>query len=327
MMAEKSLRIWCNAKFPDDLSRALERSVAPHALVWSSNSQKSNLATVGPDEDARSADIVYGQPHPEDVIHSSTMRWVHLTTAGYTRYDNDEVRNALRARGAVLTNSSTVFADPCAEHILSFMLCAARALPPAIVNDATAHGWPYMELRSAPCLLRGQSAVLVGFGAIARRLIELLAQFQMNLSAVRRSVHGDEPVRTFASSQLDDAIADADHIINILPAAAGTTAVFNAARFARMKRGAIFYNVGRGDTVDQDALCDALESGKVRGAYLDVTTPEPLPSDHRLWKVPNCWITPHVAGGHDREAQVNVEHFVSNFGKFVRGNELRDRIL
>src|SRR5690349_2759394 len=196
MMAEETFKIWCNAKFSDDLSRELERSVAPHVLVWSSNSQKSNLATVGPDPDARSADAIYGQPHPEDVVQSTTLRWVHLTTAGYTRYDNDEVRNALRARGVVLTNSSTVFADPCAEHILAFMLCGARALPRAIVNDATVHQWPYMELRHAPRLLRGQSAVLVGFGAIARRLIELLAPFEMRLSAVRRSVRGDEPVPT-----------------------------------------------------------------------------------------------------------------------------------
>src|SRR4051794_33169584 len=327
MMAEKSLRIWCNAKFDEDLSRELERAVAPHTLVWSSNSQKSNLATVGPDPDARSADVVYGQPHPEDVIDSTTMRWVQLTTAGYTRYDNDEVRNALRARGAVMTNSSTVFADPCAEHILSFMLCAARALPPAIVNDATAHQWPYMELRHAPRLLRGQSAALVGFGAIARRLIELLAPFQMNLSAVRRTVRGDELVRTFASSQIEEAIADTDHVINILPAAEGTAAMFNASRFASMKPGAVFYNVGRGDTVDQDALCDALESGQVGAAYLDVTTPEPLPSEHGLWKAPNCWITPHIAGGHREEMRVNMEHFLDNFRRFVNGRHLLDRIV
>jgi len=322
-----TLKIWCNAKFSDALTSELTQALAPHQLIWSSSLHKSNLATSGPDPDARSADIIYGQPHPEDLIHSTSLKWIHLTTAGYTRFDNDAVRNALKARGAMLTNSSSVFADPCAEHILAFMLCGARALPPAIVNDANEHKWLFSELRSAPRLLRGQSAVLVGFGAIARRLIELIAPFEMNLATVRRSVHGDEPIRTFASSQIDEALAYADHVINILPAAQGTNAIFNAQRFARMKRGAIFYNVGRGDTVDQDALCDSLESGHIAGAFLDVTTPEPLPPDHRLWKVPNCWITPHIAGGHREEMRVNVEQFLENFRRFMKGGHLRDRVV
>jgi phosphoglycerate dehydrogenase-like enzyme len=322
-----TLKIWCNAKFSDELSRRLTDSVAPHQLIWSSSLHKSNLATSGPDPEARSADIIYGQPHPEDLIHSTTLKWIHITTAGYTRFDNDAVRNALRAREAILTNSSSVFADPCAEHILAFMLCGARALPPAIVNDAGEHKWLFTELRSAPRLLRGQSALLVGFGAIARRLIELLAPFEMKLSTVRRTVHGDEPIRAFASSQIDDALSDADHVINILPAAEGTSAMFNASRFARMRRGAIFYNVGRGDTVDQEALCDALESEQLAAAYLDVTTPEPLSPEHRLWKVPNCWITPHIAGGHREEMRANAEHFLENFRRFINGRHLRDRVV
>jgi phosphoglycerate dehydrogenase-like enzyme len=211
--------------------------------------------------------------------------------------------------------------------VLSFMLAQARQLPPMIVNDANVHGWPYLETRSTSRLLRGQSALLVGFGAIARRLIELLAPFQMNLSAIRRSVRGDESIKTFATAQLDDVLGEFDHVINILPAAAGTTKLFDAMRFARMKRSAIFYNVGRGDTVDQDALCDALESHHLAAAYLDVTSPEPLPPDHRLWRVPNCWITPHIAGGHERELEVNAAHFLDNFRRFVNDRHLLDRIV
>ena len=133
-------------------------------------------------------------------------------------------------------------------------------------------------------------------------------------------------VCNYPIDQLDVWLPNADHVINILPAAPGTSGMFTAEQFSRMKRGAIFYNVGRGDTVDQQALCDALESGQIGAAYLDVTTPEPLPPDHRLWKAPNCWITPHIAGGHREEARVNVEHFVANFARFVRGEALVDRI-
>ncbi len=322
-----TLKIWCNAHLPDDLASHLEQSISPHEVIWSSALHKSNLAGGGTDLEARSADIIYGQPSPEDLISSTTLKWVHLTTAGYTRYDNDAVRHALKSRGAILTNSSSVFADPCAEHVLAFMLAQARLLPPMFVNDATVHGWPYLETRGGSKLLRGQSALLAGFGAIARRLVELLSPFEMTLTAVRRNVLGDEPIKTFPTSQLNEALADVDHVINILPAAPGTTKLFDAPCFSRMKRGAIFYNVGRGDTVDQDALCDALERKHLTAAYLDVTTPEPLPPEHRLWHVPNCWITPHTAGGHDREVQLNVAHFLENFRKFVNGRHLLDRIV
>ncbi|HEX3356275.1 MAG TPA: D-2-hydroxyacid dehydrogenase [Tepidisphaeraceae bacterium] len=326
-MAFSSLKIWCNAYIPNELLAELKRRLSPHQLIQSSDSQISNLASVGTNPEARGADVVYGQPHPEDVIHSTSLKWVHLTTAGYTRYDTDAMRKALRSRGAVMTNSSSMFADPCAEHALAFMLCAARCLAPMIVNDATKHEWPYLETRSEARLLRGQSALLVGFGAIARRMVELLSPFQMNLTAVRRTVQGDEPVPTIAVSRIEEALGDVDHVVNILPAADHTKQFFNATRFAKMRQGTTFYNIGRGDTVDQDALCDALESGHIRGAYLDVTTPEPLPPEHRLWSARNCWITPHTAGGYADEVRANIEHFVENFQRFVREEELRDRIV
>jgi phosphoglycerate dehydrogenase-like enzyme len=323
----KTLKIWCNAHLPEALAKHLEQSVAPHELVWSSSLHKSNLAGGGSDPQAREADIIYGQPSPQDLISSGSLKWVHLTTAGYTRYDTDELRSALNSRGAILTNSSTVFADPCAEHILGLMLAQARVLAPMFVNSATAHQWPYLETRAESRLLRGTSALLVGFGAIARRLVELLSPFEMKLAAVRRNVVGDEPIRVFPTTQLENVLDGFDHVINILPAALGTSKIFDGSRFARMKRGATFYNVGRGDTVDQDALCDALENGHLGAAYLDVTSPEPLPPEHRLWKAPNCWITPHTAGGHDREVEVNVEHFLDNLRRYLNARQLKDRVM
>jgi phosphoglycerate dehydrogenase-like enzyme len=321
------LTIWSNATFPPADTEILKAGIAPHRLIYADGSHASNLAVAGSDPESRNAEILFGQPHPDDLIHSTKLRWVHLTSAGYTRYDTDAVRAALKARGAIMTNSSSVFADPCAQHVLAFMLCAARNLAPAIVNDVTQHGWPYAELRYTSQLLTWQSATIVGYGAIARRLIEFLTPFQMKITAVRRSVRGDEVVPTVGVSQLDEVLSAADHVVNVLPSAEGTTHLFNRDRFSRMKRGAMFYNVGRGDTVDQNALCDALESGQLGGAHLDVTTPEPLPPEHRLWKVPNCYITPHVAGGHREELRVNVEHFLGNLRRFERGEVLRDRVV
>jgi phosphoglycerate dehydrogenase-like enzyme len=94
-----------------------------------------------------------------------------------------------------------------------------------------------------------------------------------------------------------------------------------------MKQGAVFHNIGRGTTVDQEALADALESGQLAAAWLDVTDPEPLADGHRLWSLENCFITPHTAGGHAFEAGSLVRHFLGNLRRFERGEQLVDQIM
>jgi phosphoglycerate dehydrogenase-like enzyme len=149
----------------------------------------------------------------------------------------------------------------------------------------------------------------------------------MNVIATRRSPRGDEAVRVVSHEQTDALIPEADHVINILPANAGTERFFTADRFARFKPGAVFYNVGRGTTVDQQALIAALYNGQVAAAYVDVTDPEPLPPDHLLWRAPNCFITPHTAGGHHDEFERLVEHFVHNIRRFEQNAELQDQVV
>ncbi|MEO6725182.1 MAG: NAD(P)-dependent oxidoreductase, partial [Blastocatellia bacterium] len=126
--------------------------------------------------------------------------------------------------------------------------------------------------------------------------------------------------------ELEKHLPLADHIINILPASAATRHFVNAELLAAMKPGALFYNIGRGSTVDQPALIAALESGKLAAAYLDVTEPEPLPPDHPLWTAPNCFITPHTAGGHIGERDRLVRHFLENLRRFTTGETLNDRV-
>ena len=120
-------------------------------------------------------------------------------------------------------------------------------------------------------------------------------------------------------------LAEADHVIDLLPGIASTAGYFTAQRFATFKPGAIFYNVGRGTTVDQTALLEALSSGRLEAALLDVTDPEPLPPDHPLWQAPNCIITPHTAGGHHDEGDRLVDHFITNLARYERGEPVKDR--
>ncbi|MBL8187357.1 MAG: D-2-hydroxyacid dehydrogenase, partial [Acidobacteria bacterium] len=187
-------------------------------------------------------------------------------------------------------------------------------------------GWPFYPTRAASRLLKGQTVLLLSFGHIARRIAELLAPLGMNLVAVRRRVVGDEPIRVLPESEMDSLLPTADHIINVLPASAETKNFLNAERLSLVKPGAILYNVGRGTTVDQTALREALLSGRLAAAYLDVTEPEPLPPDDPLWTTPNCFITPHSGGGHSDEMERLVDHFLENFRRFAGGHELLNRV-
>jgi phosphoglycerate dehydrogenase-like enzyme len=263
------------------------------------------------------------------VMSSQALRWVQVSSAGYTAYDRAEVRAALRGRGAMLTKSSVVYDEPCAEHLLALLLAHARRLPEALANQLGPRGWPMRSLRSQARLVSEQSVVIVGYGSIGKRLCQLLAPLGMRVTALRRSVAGDEPVPTFA---VDDpraaaALGAADHVIDVLPASAETDRFFDERRLAGLRAEAVFYNVGRGTTVDQEALMAALVAGRLGAAYLDVTTPEPLPPEHPLWTTPRCFIGPHTAGGHHDEHLRLVRHFLANLRRFSEGLPLADRVI
>ncbi len=319
--------IWTNAQFSDAARTQLIEGVKPHRLLFSTQLSASNLAKAAPDPALAEADIAFGQPDPESALTSPQLRWVQLTTAGYTRYDTPEFRGGLSGRGAKLTNSSGVYDEPCAEQALAFMLAQARQLPASHESQRTDRAWPHLERRALCRLMLGQSVVLLGFGAIGRRLAELLAPFRMRVTAVRRKPSGDENVEVVTEDQLDAALASADHVVNILPENPATIRFVNTARLAAMKPGAIFYNVGRGTTVNQDALLAALQAGTLGAAYLDVTDPEPLPPEHPLWTAPRCHITPHTAGGHDDEQDRLIAHFLDNLRRFERDEALRDQVI
>jgi phosphoglycerate dehydrogenase-like enzyme len=237
------------------------------------------------------------------------------------------LREAFKARGAVLTNSSSVYDEPCAEHALAMMMALSRRLPDAWERQRTDHAWPTAEIRSRCNLLVGQTVVILGFGAIARRLVELLTPLRVNLIAVRRNPTGREGIKTVAESEVEKVLPQADHVMNVLPGGNATSSFMNAKRLSLLKRSAIFYNIGRGSTVDHDALLSALRENRIAAAYLDVTVREPLPPEHPFWTTPNCYITPHTAGGHQDEFERLMRHFLENLQRFTVKEDLLDRVL
>jgi len=142
----------------------------------------------------------------------------------------------------------------------------------------------------------------------------------------RRTPQPGSDIRVIGPAELASTLAEADHVMNILPDSSRTRDFFNAERLGQIKAGARYYTIGRGTTTDQNALAERLQSGQLSAAYLDVTDPEPLPPDHPLWTTRNCYITPHTGGGHFNEADRIVSHFVENLRRYEQGNELINRV-
>lgn len=321
------LAIWCNVKFPPRIMERVRRDIGDATLIEAAATHASNLTVGGADPLLDDADIAWGQPDPQQVMRLGRLKWLQLTTAGYTRYDTSEFRAAAKRNGTIVCNCSTVYAEPCAQHLLSMMLALARRIPQSRDNQIEKCGWPILQLRAESVLLNGQTVLLVGYGAIARRLAELLAALHMNLIGFKRRPTADEPIRVESIDALDAHLPAADHVINTLPSSPQTDGFFNAARFARMRKGARYYNIGRGQTNDEAALQAALESHHLGAAYIDATITEPLPPDHPLWRTPNCFITPHTAGGHSTELDRHADLFLENLRRLRGGEELIDRIM
>ncbi len=328
MPTNSGLRIWCNYPLNEPAARLLREGTRGHDLALHEQTEQTDVVRDTPDAAPEDAEVLFGQPDPEGLLANANVRWVQLSSAGYTRYDRDDLRAAFRARGAVMTNSSHVFDEPCAQHLAAMMLTLARRLPQCLDNQRGARRWLQGQAGDRQSqLLTGQTVFIYGFGAIARRLVEILAPLRMRLFGVRRAARGDEGIPMLTEAEADARLGEADHVVNILPHNDSTQHFFNAARFARCRPGARFYNVGRGATVDQGALAAALRDGPIKAAYLDVTDPEPLPSGHELWNLPNCFITPHVAGSHADEDERLVRHFLGNLERFESGQPLFDRVI
>ena len=260
------MNIWCNALLSDEAKTKLCEALGEHRIIFGDGTlaARANSAEIRilPDD----AEIAFGQPAPEQLMHSQNLRWAHLSSAGYTPYDRDDLRAAFKQQNKALTNSSNVYAEPTAEHAVAMIYALARLLPQSMESQRADHGWPYFQTRAASRLLKGQTVLLLSFGHIARRVAELLAPLEMNIVAVRRKVAGDEPIRVLPESEVASLLPTADHIVNILPASPETKNFINTERLSLVKRGAILYNVGRGTTVDQADLRESLLSGQLAAA-------------------------------------------------------------
>lgn len=238
-------------------------------------------------------------------VHPS-ISWVQLPWAGVDAFSGVLRRHV--GDGRVWTSAKGAYAGPVAEHALLLALAVLRELP----RRVRAGEWVHDERGRT---LHGARVVIVGGGGITAELLRLLAPFGVRATVVRRTdaaVPG--AARTLVSSGLLEALADADVVFVTAALTDETRGLLGRQAFAAMPRGSVLVNVARGAIVDTDELVAALASGRLGGAGLDVTDPEPLPAQHPLWSAANCIVTPHVA---DTDA-MTVPLFAERIGRNAR---------
>ncbi|MFZ0130301.1 MAG: D-2-hydroxyacid dehydrogenase [Candidatus Dormiibacterota bacterium] len=243
------------------------------------------------------------------------LRWIHSGTAGVERVLFPE----LAGSDVVVTNSRYIFDQALAEYAIGLMLALCKDLP-ATVRHQTEHRWKQRETES----LSGKVVLMVGVGPIARRTALLAKAIGMSVRGIGRTARAGDP--DFGDIAGPDALpalfAEADYVVLVLPSTPETQCMVGRAALGALKPSARLINVGRGSTLDQDALCDALREGRIAGAALDVVVPEPLPADSPLWDVPNLIVSPHMAGDRAGWKRDVVELFLSNLERFQRSEPL-----
>lgn len=243
------------------------------------------------------------------------LRWVHVGSAGVDRALFPE----FAASNVTLTNSRHVFDEALAEYTLGLMLALSKDLQ-TTMSHQTEHRWVQRESET----LSGKSVVLVGVGPIARRTAQLAKVFGMSVTGVGRTArHGDPDFGDIGGpADVAALFADADYVVMVLPSTPETAGMIDATALRALKPTARLVNVGRGVTLDQDALVAALREGRLAGAALDVMTPEPLPNDSPLWDVPNLIISPHMSGDSAGWQQDIARLFMTNLERFRNGEPL-----
>jgi phosphoglycerate dehydrogenase-like enzyme len=291
------------------------------------------VVVVANEEEAASrladADALLGALSPTLLEAGRDLRWVQIPAAGIERYAR---MPGLADRDIVVTNAQRIFAPGGAEHVLALVLALARRLPVSLELQrqrrwdahAVTGPSPYVGDGSELLELRGRTLLVAGLGGIGTETARLAAGIGMRVTATRNSSREGPAFVSYVGSpdELTDLAAEADVIVNALPFTAETDDAFDAAVFDAMKPGALFVNVGRGGTVDTEALVRALREGGLGGAGLDVTDPEPLPPEHELWGMSNVIITPHIGGDSDRHQERMFLLFQENLRRFAAGEPL-----
>ncbi len=262
------------------------------------------------------ADVVFGNAPAAWLDAAPRLRWVQLDSAGVDTYL--KINATPRPTPVQLTNLAGFYDHAVAEAALAGILAYYRQLPQLLAAQPAGR-WIKNEVEPAIRALAGQAVLILGAGGIARRLERLLTAFDARVTLYARSAR---PGQLHTTAALDAALAATDLLLNTLPHTPETIGFLDHARLARLRRGAVVCNVGRGSTIDEAALVALLDSGHLGGAVLDVTATEPLPPSSPLWRHPLVVLTQHTGGRFPGEIDRKIDVFLENFTRFEHGEPL-----
>jgi phosphoglycerate dehydrogenase-like enzyme len=263
------------------------------------------------------ADAFVGNLTPKQVHAAVRLRWLQVPSAGVEDYGFAEIRK----RPIVLTNAKVIQGPAMGDHAMALLLALTRRLH-QILPDRAREQW--RTTAYAPLELKGKTAVVIGVGGAGMAIAERAAAFGMRVIGVDPKPIPPTPAleRVVPPERLLEVLPEANVVFMAAPLTRRTTRMLGRKALAVLPRGAYLINVSRGGTVDTDALVEALRSGRLAGAGLDVTEPEPPPHGHPLWTLDNVILTPHMAGASDDILELRRRLFTENIRRFVRGEEL-----
>jgi phosphoglycerate dehydrogenase-like enzyme len=272
------------------------------------------------EELVKDSDIIIGNVPPQYIKGTKKLKWLQLNSAGSDGY----CEKGVIPEGAYLTNATGAYGLAISEHMLGMLLEIKKKLNLYYINQKK-HIW---KDEGNVTSIEGSTALVVGLGDIGGDFARKMKALGSYTIGVKRTI-GEKPEyidELYTMEALDTLLPRADIVALSLPGTKDTYHLFNKDKFKLMRKDAIILNVGRGSAICTEDLCDALENGMIRGAGLDVTDPEPLPADHRLWDVPGVVITPHISGFfHLQETLSRIVNIsIDNFEHFIKQEKLKN---
>lgn len=290
--------------------------LAPNLRIVTGLNREQALARA---EEAHGVDGNYA--NPDFLNKASNLRWVQVQSAGVDRYLS--IDPLMKNDDIVLSNFRGVHGPAIADHAMAMLLSLTRNIKFYTTNQEEGQ-WRRGKTPQKSIALEGKTMLVVGLGGIGSEIAQRANGFGMRVIGTRRS---DSPSPDYIKqvgkpSELLALLPEADVVALAVPLTPETQDLLDAEAFAAMKPGAYLINIARGKVVNTDAMMEALKSGKLAGACLDVTDPEPLPKDHPLWQQANVIITPHIAGNSEVTNQRRSALTVENLRRFAAGEPL-----
>ena len=299
---------------PDEsLKKKMQDILPEHAFIYEDYVSVKNISC----DELKETEAVIGNISPEMISCCPDLKWIQLFSAGTDGYTPDIINDI------TLTNATGIYGHAIAEYMTAGVFELFKKMH--LYRDSQKSGqWTDLgQVRS----VRGSVVLVVGLGDIGSQFAQRMKALGCRIIGVRRTLRAlpDYADEVVLSEDLDDVLPLADVVALSVPGNESTRNLLSRERIAKMKKDAVLINVGRGISVDTQALCDALRNNELAGAVLDVTDPEPLPQDHMLWQLENAVITPHVSGrlrGMPETYEYFTELCLENLSRYKRKEEL-----